>query len=258
MEQDGERTPLTATQTPAHHPPPPRRRARRRGNQSSYSATREVAGAFLVACSAACFSMMALLVRVGVVFKENRFASFQLVLSRSLFQFFAASIVLLWIKKDPLGPPDMRIWLVIRALAGGFGVVCLFYSLSLLSLGECTVLIFTMPIFTLIFSRIFLGEKVEVVDGFFGVLCLCGIALVAKPHLLFAHEVTHEMKKRLFGTGAAILAALAQASIYIVIKKMGVSVHYMMNVMYLGILGIVLAPIGTDLRTKTSQLKSRL
>lgn len=132
-----------------------------------------------------------------------------------------------------------------RGLVGGLGIVCLFFALTRLSLGECTVLVFTMPIITLVFSRVFLGEQLDVIDEIFALLCLCGIVLVAKPHLIFAPGMSVEVKSRLLGACGAIAAALAQASIYIIIRKMGASVHYMMNVQYLGLVCALIAPIGT-------------
>jgi len=205
---------------------------------------REILGFFLVACSAFSFSVMALLVRMGAIFKEMRFPSFQLVLSRSVFQFAAATVVLLSLGRNPLGPKEMRIWLLMRGLVGGVGVIFLFFSLTKLSLGECTVLVFTMPIFTIVFSRIFLGEPLDVVDEAFGLLCLCGIALVAQPHMLFDPNFSQAARDRLFGACAALAAALAQASIFIIIKSMGGRVHYMMNVQYLGLVCALISPIG--------------
>eukprot|EP00188_Purpureofilum_apyrenoidigerum_P004432 Plantae.Rhodophyta-Purpureofilum_apyrenoidigerum.ctg5016.p1 GENE.Plantae.Rhodophyta-Purpureofilum_apyrenoidigerum.ctg5016~~Plantae.Rhodophyta-Purpureofilum_apyrenoidigerum.ctg5016.p1 ORF type:complete len:359 (-),score=41.05 Plantae.Rhodophyta-Purpureofilum_apyrenoidigerum.ctg5016:150-1226(-) len=228
----------------SHRRPAGQHRRTRHGSSDQRTMYREILGFFFVASAAFSFSVMALLVRMGAILEEMHFPSFQLVLSRSVFQFAAATAVLLSLGLNPLGPKEMRFWLLMRGVVGGVGMILLFFALTKLSLGECTVLVFTMPIFTIVFSRIFLGEPLDVIDEAFGLLCLCGIALIAKPHMLFNPELSKAAKDRFTGTCAALAAALAQASIFIIIKSMGGRVHYMMNVQYLGLVCALIAPIG--------------
>ena len=49
---------------------------------------------------------------------------------------------------------------VLRSVIGGLGMLCVFTGLSITSLAEVTVLLFTVPIFATLFSICFMAEDV--------------------------------------------------------------------------------------------------
>ncbi|KAH0388363.1 hypothetical protein KCU89_g16871, partial [Aureobasidium melanogenum] len=72
------------------------------------------------------------------------------------------STIYMWYTKVPdfpLGAPAVRGWLILRALAGFFGLFCLYYSVHYLPLAEATVFRFLVPIITAWACSVFLGQS---------------------------------------------------------------------------------------------------
>ena len=74
------------------------------------------------------------------------------------------------------------IWLqVARGGIGGLGMLCVFTGLSMISLAEVTVLLFTVPIFATLLSILFLSEKVGVRRWTAIFVGFLGILIIARP-----------------------------------------------------------------------------
>ncbi|KFX92355.1 hypothetical protein O988_07309, partial [Pseudogymnoascus sp. VKM F-3808] len=91
---------------------------------------------------------------------EHKMHPFQIIFARMSTTFVLSSLYMWWTKVPdfPLGRPDVRGWLVVRALFGFFGLFCLYYSVHYLPLAEATVFRFLVPIVTAWACSIFLGE----------------------------------------------------------------------------------------------------
>ena len=70
---------------------------------------------------------------------------------------------------------------VIRGGIGGLGMLCVFTGLSMISLAEVTVLLFTVPIFATLLSIVFLSEKVGVRRWTAIFVGFLGILIIARP-----------------------------------------------------------------------------
>ena len=74
------------------------------------------------------------------------------------------------------------VWLqVLRGSVGGVGMLCVFTGLSMISLAEVTVLLFTVPIFATLLSIVFLAEKVGIRRWTAILLGFLGIVIIARP-----------------------------------------------------------------------------
>ena len=61
----------------------------------------------------------------------------------------------------------------------------MFYALSVMNLGDATTLFFTSPVFTAIFSWLFVGERISPLSALASVVSVVGVVLVARPAFLF-------------------------------------------------------------------------
>ena len=79
--------------------------------------------------------------------------------------------------------PQAKVWLllVLRAVFGTVGIFANFYALSKIPIGEGMTLNKTAPFFTVLFSWIFLGERVSWRQFGHLLLAFVGAALVMKP-----------------------------------------------------------------------------
>ncbi|EIW58655.1 DUF6-domain-containing protein [Trametes versicolor FP-101664 SS1] len=90
---------------------------------------------------------------------------------------------------DPImGPKEVRLLLVLRGCFGFVGIFSLYYSLQYLSLSDATVLQFLAPIFTAISGAVLLREPLSWREAAAGIASLVGVALIARPEILFGRQ----------------------------------------------------------------------
>ncbi|MBN3284172.1 S35G1 protein, partial [Polyodon spathula] len=141
-----------------------------------------------------------------------------------------------------LGPRDQRIYLFLRGFLGANAMILLFYAVQQMPLADATVIMFSNPVFTAILAWIFLKEKCTIWDFVFTIFTLTGVILIARPPFLFGSrtegiegEYTNHMK----GTIAAFAGAVGAAFTFVVLRKMGKSVHYYLSVWYYAVIGFI-------------------
>lgn len=96
----------------------------------------------------------------------------------------------LWVSGDPhplLGPPPVRHLLILRGLAGFFGVYGTYFALQYLNLADATVIGFIQPIMTSILGAVFLGEVFVYKEAVAACVSLVGVVLIARPGFLFKY-----------------------------------------------------------------------
>ncbi|KAI8990048.1 hypothetical protein BDB01DRAFT_779827 [Pilobolus umbonatus] len=204
---------------------------------------REMTGLIYMTLSALGFSTMSLLVKIS----GTHYPSFEIVFARSIVQTFFG-ILSCWILNiNPLGEKGVRGWLFFRGLAGTLGLSLFYFSITQLSLADATVVFFLGPAFTAILAAVVLGEAFTLFDGVCAVSCMLGVLLVSKPDFLFGNgkdlpeggEVG-----RLFAVFCALLGAMMSAVAYVTVRKIGRGAHFMVHVVYFGLVSIVVSPIG--------------
>ncbi len=157
------------------------------------------------------FSIMGIIVKM----LGERIPSTEMVFARS-----AVTLVLsFWmLRRAGLSWKGERRGLLFLRGALGFGaLMCFFYGITHLPLGDVMVLQFSNPIIATFLAAAFLGERIGPREAVSGLIALAGVILVARPEFLFGA-----------GAGspdpAAILIALAgavmTAVVYVTIRNL--------------------------------------
>ncbi len=157
----------------------------------------------------------------------------QLVFARSI---FAVVVTWVWLKKlgiDPWG--NQKGWLVSRGVFGVMALMCFYYALSSLPLGDATVIQFTNPAFVGVFAVFLLGERLRPQYLLATGACLVGVALVAQPSFLFG-----ESRLPLDDVGIALSGAVVSGISYTIVRRLGRTEHSLVTVLYFP---LVAAPI---------------
>ncbi|THW08715.1 hypothetical protein D6D25_07872, partial [Aureobasidium pullulans] len=156
------------------------------------------------------------------------------------------STVYMWYTKVPdfpLGAPAVRGWLILRALAGFFGLFCLYYSVHYLPLAEATVFRFLVPIITAWACSIFLGQTFSRTEFAAGVIALLGVVIIAHPAAIFGRvdddiELPHKPNKiddvssgqRLLAIFVSVIGVLGASAAYTLIRVIGSRAHALISV----------------------------
>lgn len=112
---------------------------------------------------------------------------------------------------------------------------------------------FLGPAFTAILAAIVLGEPFTFFDGVCAVFCMVGVLLISKPQFLFGgggHSGEINEWKRILAIFCALLGAVMSAVAYVTVRKIGRGAHYLVHVVYFGLVSMVVAPIGMFLFQK--------
>lgn len=148
-------------------------------------------------------SMSALVKYLG-----SSFPLFEIIFFRSLIA--VPILTLICIKKGfPLFGVNRKL-LILRGLAGFFALVTLFFAVTQISLIDLSTIRQSTPLFVILFSILFLNEKIRKLSLAWVVAALLGIALILKP------------EGNLFNYGGfiALLGAILASLAYILIRQL--------------------------------------
>ncbi|KAK8876861.1 membrane protein [Apiospora arundinis] len=143
----------------------------------------------------------------------------------------------------PLGLPELRPLLALRALGGLFGACGFYVSISYLSLSEATALNFLAPLGTLILTRYLDNGRITITDGVSCAIALVSVVLVLQPEPLFdkvvgqeasgpANGVSLDPNALLKGTLAGIVAVAGGIVALSSIHRIGTRTHPLLSVNY--------------------------
>ncbi|XP_035607829.1 solute carrier family 35 member G1-like isoform X2 [Oncorhynchus keta] len=161
---------------------------------------------------------------------------------RCFFQMLFVMPMLIYHKTGFLGPRDKRIYLVMRGFLGSNAMILLFYAVQQMPLADATVIMFSNPVFTALLAWIFLKEKCTIWDCVFTVFTLAGVIMIARPPFIFGariEEIEGDYTNHLKGTIAAFGGAMGAACTFVILRKMGKSVHYYLSVWYYAVIGFI-------------------
>ncbi len=105
---------------------------------------------------------------------------FIITLYRAALVFVVLLPILFWQGRAVFNTSSIRLQ-VVRGGIGGLGMLCVFTGLSMISLAEVTVLLFTVPIFATLLSIVFLSEKVGIRRWTAIFVGFLGILIIARP-----------------------------------------------------------------------------
>ena len=132
-----------------------------------------------IACilsSAFCFALMNLLVRLA-----GNIPSIEKSFFRNFIAAIAAAVILISQRKTIEFHKEDLPLLILRSALGTVGILCNFYAVDHLILSDATMLNKMSPFFTLIFSFIFLKEKMSLKTTMIVIGAFIGALFVIKP-----------------------------------------------------------------------------
>ncbi len=173
--------------------------------------------------SALYFSIMAVLVKTA----GNRGVPWeQIVFARSI---FALVVTAVWLRRLDVSPRgNARGWLALRGVLGVLGLMCFYYSVTHLPLGDATVIQFTNPTFVALFAVVIVGERLRAGDIIAALLCLTGVAFIARPSFVFGGASRLEM----FDVGIALMGAIFSGLAYATVRRLGRTEHPLVTVLW--------------------------
>eukprot|EP00041_Stephanoeca_diplocostata_P015301 m.291825 g.291825 ORF g.291825 m.291825 type:complete len:380 (+) comp19986_c0_seq7:213-1352(+) len=199
-------------------------------------------GLVFMGCSAASFSIMSMLVHL--LSSQQAIPSFELVAFRGTFGLIVGLIWTYLTKADLSGPPEYRGTLLLRCIFGILGISSNWYTLSQMSLGDATVIIFTAPVFTAILATVYLGEKLSLAEVVLMTLSCTGVMMVARPSFLGFEQdrpPAYANTSRNLVVLIGLFGAFASAVTNLLVRRL-LAVHAMVTVTWLMGFTAVLAP----------------
>lgn len=142
--------------------------------------TKKQKAIFYIILSAFCFSLMNLFVKLS-----GDLPSVQKSFFRNLVSVFVAGFILLKDKRTFHFNKSNLGLLILRATFGTLGILCNFYAISNLNLADASILNKLSPFFVIIFSYLFLKEKITPTQGICVFLAFIGSLFIIKPSFQF-------------------------------------------------------------------------
>ena len=133
-------------------------------------------GVICIICSAFCFSMMNVFVRLS-----GDIPSIEKSFFRNLVAAIFALVILMKTNESFRWKPGNFKYLLLRSVTGTIGILGNFYAVDHLVMADATMLNKMSPFFGVIFSALFLKEKCKPVQGFAVFFAFIGSLFIVKP-----------------------------------------------------------------------------
>lgn len=176
------------------------------------------------------FSVMSLLVKLA----GQGVPSMQIVLARFVVMLAITHVMLRRARVAAWGV-DRRS-LVGRSVTGFVALSLFYYAIVELPLGDVTTIHYTTPIFTALVAAYFLREHSGRMVWLGAVVCLGGVALVARPSFLFGASALPQL-----AVAAALGSAMISAMAYTFVRKLGQTDHHLVVIYWFCAIGTLLA-----------------
>jgi drug/metabolite transporter (DMT)-like permease len=176
------------------------------------------------------FSIMGLLVKLA----GRRLGSMEIVLSRGVITLALSWWALRRVGVSPWG--TNRRLLAVRGTLGSTALLCYFYSLVHLPLGEATLIQNMNPVFATLLAAVILDEFIRAPEILCLVASLVGVMFIAHPSWLFGAGVVAPTAP--LDIAIALLGALCSGAAYTLVRKMRGTEHPLVIVFYLPLLSV--------------------
>ena len=176
------------------------------------------------------FSIMGLLVKLA----GRRLGSMEIVLSRGVITLALSWWALRRVGVSPWG--KNRRLLAVRGTLGSTALLCYFYSLVHLPLGEATLIQNMNPVFATLLAAVILDEFIRAPEILCLVASLVGVMFIAHPSWLFGPAVAAPAAP--LDIAIALLGALCSGAAYTLVRKMRGAEHPLVIVFYLPLLSV--------------------
>lgn len=125
---------------------------------------------------------------------------------------------------QPVFPKGKRTMLLLRSFTGTASLMLSFYAFRHMPLADASVIVFSVPVFTAIFARMFLKEPCGLFNAFSVILTLIGVVLITRPPLIFGSAVDSlggsNEPTEMWGAVAAFSATLFGANAYVLLRAL--------------------------------------
>ena len=155
-------------------------------------------GIIFIIASAFGFAMMSAFVKLA-----GDLPSFQKTFFRNLVSCIIAAIFIIKNKESFFGKKESQKILILRSIFGTIGIVLNFYAIDKLVLSDANMLNKLSPFFVIIFSALFLKERINIKQSIAIVIAFLGALFIIKP------TFNLDILPSLLGVMGAICAAAA-------------------------------------------------
>lgn len=186
--------------------------------------TSRTKGIICIIISAFGFAMMSAFVKLS-----GDLPTFQKTFFRNLVSCIVALIMVIKAKESFFGKAENRKLLNLRSTFGTLGIILNFYAIDKLVLSDANMLNKLSPFFVIIFSALFLKEKVNKNQIIAIIIAFIGALFIIKP------ELNLDILPALIGVSGAIFAASA----YTCLRSLGGREHGATVVFYFSLFSIV-------------------
>lgn len=163
-------------------------------------------GIIFIILSAFGFAMMSAFIKLS-----GDLPSIQKTFFRNLVSCIIAFSLILKYKESAFGSKENRKILILRSIFGTLGIILNFYAIDRLVLSDANMLNKLSPFFVIIFSAIFLKEKIKSNQAIAVIIAFIGALFIIKPTLNFA----------IIPYVAGILGAIFAAAAYTCLRVLG-------------------------------------
>jgi drug/metabolite transporter (DMT)-like permease len=171
---------------------------------------------------------------------------------------YAGCFAFMYWKRIPdfvIGPPGVRLLLILRGTVGFFGVFGLYYSVNYLELSDATVITFLTPTMAAILAWFFLGEKLIPAELAGGFVALLGVLLIARPafiiHWIQGNSHVHSGEPddipeylRMRAIFFALLGVFGAGMAFVSIRWIGKRAHPLISVSYFAAWCVLVSTVG--------------
>ncbi len=164
-------------------------------------------GILLIILSAFCFAFMNAFVKLS-----GDLPSIQKSFFRNLVAFLIALALLLRDRKNFHFQKNGMPQLLLRSIFGTIGILCNFYAIDQLVLSDASMLNKMSPFFTILFSWMFLKEKLKPFQGLAVLTAFLGSLLIIKPTLDFSDFI---------GSAAGLFGGMCAGFAYCMVRILG-------------------------------------
>ena len=202
-------------------------------------------GLFYMLISCICKSLFSIISKVCLDSKKD-LTSFQLLTFRTYFMMCINFVILIvspvkvfseeFISKNKLIP------MIVRSILAIFSMTLVIYSLKFIHISDVYAIYYIYPGLIILFSSIFLKERMNYLDYICLIACFVGALLIVKPDFLFP-GIGQSHEHRLSILGLVLIAAFLKAVEDVIVRDAANEFHFLAVPFLYSCVGIVLFPI---------------
>ena len=161
-------------------------------------------GIIFIIMSAFGFAMMSAFIKLA-----GDLPSFQKTFFRNIISLIVAFIIIINHKGSFFGKKDNQKFLIFRSIFGTLGILFNYYAIDRLVLSDANMLNKLSPFFVILFSAIFLKEKIKPNQVFALIVAFIGALFIIRPS--FSFEIVPALAGTLGGISAAVAYTCVRA-----------------------------------------------